>query len=267
MSTVVVLARKRVALLSFLCAAGALLTIAGTASAGPVSDQFGAASTITIAIPNVDPSVLNIVPSPAPPTSIARDGSGAITNLGMPADIFAVSNFIVPVTDPGVFPIAGLQVTASNDAGAFNANGNLGGVMPLKGGNKVCLYGACGSSTNISNLAVPLNVVGNTAPNNVTTVQGAVNLTVIGAPWTTGTAAIGTLTATGGSVANTAAGSNMVTLVTPVFVSTNIGAFAVVPVFGTMNLVIESPEPGAVAAFGTAIAGLLAMGLARRRKG
>jgi hypothetical protein len=132
------------------------------------------------------------------------------------------------------------------------------------GTTKVCLYGACGSETNISNLVVPLDVVG---AGGQVTVMGAVALTVIGAPWTTGTAAIGTITLMGGvaEASNTAAASGNVTLVTPIFISTNIGSFAVVPAFGILNLHFV-PEPGTIVLVGSGIAGLVALGRNRARK-
>jgi hypothetical protein len=193
-------------------------------------------------------------------------GTGHLTSLGVPASPFAISGFVLPVTDPGVFPIAGVQVTAHNATGAFGGfgGGGFGGPMPINGTAKVCLYGACSSSANISNLTVPLTVVG---LGGVTTVKGAVNLTVIGAPWTTGTAAIGTITVMGGvaPLSNTGAASGSITLVTPIFISTNIGAFSVVPAFGILSLHFV-PEPGTLVLLGSGIAGLVAFGRSRARK-
>jgi hypothetical protein len=136
--------------------------------------------------------------------------------------------------------------------------------MPIQGTTKVCLYGACGASNNISNLTVPLTVVG---AGGQVTVMGAVNLTVIGAPWTTGTAAIGELTQMGGvdPLSNTGAPSGNLTLVTPIFISTNIGASAVLPAFAFLNLHFV-PEPGTLVLVGSGIAGLVAFGRNRARK-
>jgi hypothetical protein len=99
------------------------------------------------------------------------------------------------------------------------------------------------------------------------TVTGAVNLTVVGAPWTTGTAAIGTITIMGGvsPLSNTAAPSGAVTLVTPVFISTNIGAFSVVPAFGIMSCHFL-PEPGTLVLLGSGVAALAAAGRSRLRR-
>jgi hypothetical protein len=194
-------------------------------------------------------------------------GTGHMTQLAVPSSPFAVTAFVLPVTDPGVFPIAGVQQTAHNAAGTFMGNGGsgtFGGTMSIDGVSKVCLYGACSSSANISNLSVPLDIVG---VGGSTQVVGAVNLTVFGAPWTTGTAAIGTITQMGGvsPLSSTASPNGSITLVTPLFISTNIGAFAVVPAFAFLALT-PAPEPGAFVAFGSAIAVLTAIGFSRRKK-
>ena len=159
--------------------------------------------------------------------------------------------------------IAGIQVTAHNGAGAFAGSGGagFGGTMPIVGSAKVCLFGPCSAA--VSNLNVPLTVVG---AGGVALVTGAVNLTVVGAPWTTGTAAVGTITAMGGvsPLSNTGAPSGAVTLVTPIFISTNIGASAVVPGFGILSLHFV-PEPGTLMLLGSGIAGLVAFGRSRAR--
>jgi len=190
-------------------------------------------------------------------------GGGHVTSLGLPASAFAIQGFVLPVTDPGAAPIKGLQVTAANAAATFNNSGGfLGGQMAINGATKVCLFGPCSAS--IANIAVPLTVAGVGGNAFVT---GAVNLTVIGAPWTTGTAAIGTLSAMGGAApaSSTGMASGTVSLVTPVFVSTNIGASAVVPVFTFLNLHFV-PEPGTLVLLGAGIAGLVSYGRTRSGK-
>ncbi len=85
---------------------------------------------------------------------------GHLTSLAIPASPFAVSAFVLPVTDPGVYPIAGVGVTAQNGTAAFagSGGGGFGGVMPVIGSAKVCLFGAC--SMAVANLNVPLSAVG-----------------------------------------------------------------------------------------------------------
>ena len=240
---------------------------AGLIAFGAVSQAHAAALGFTGALA-VQIATLDPVAIPGSGTAIVNgsSGPGHLTGLGIPSSPFAISGFVVPVSDPGVFPIAGVAVTAHNATGAFGGSGGagFGGTMSINGAAKVCLYGACGSSTNISNLTVPLSVVG---VGGVTTVKGAVNLTVFGAPWTTGTAAIGTITQMGGvsPLSSTASPNGSITLVTPLFISTNIGAFAVVPAFAFLALT-PAPEPGAFVAFGSAIAVLTAIGFSRRKK-
>ena len=193
------------------------------------------------------------------------DGAaGHLTGFQIPASPFATAGFVLPVTDPVVFPIAGVQVTGHNAAGNFAGSGGagFGGSMAIIGASKICLFGTCGAA--VSNLSVPLTVVG---VGGVALVTGAVNLTVLGAPWTTGTAAIGTAFTQMGGVSpqsNTGAPSGTVTLVTPIFVSTNIGASAIVPAFGILTLHFV-PEPGTLMLLGSGIAGLVAFGRSRVR--
>jgi hypothetical protein len=194
-------------------------------------------------------------------------GTGHLTALDLPAGIAAIANFVVPVTDPAAFPIVGVQVTAMNGAGTFDVDsGTLEGQMPILGTAKVCLFAAC-SAPPPANVVVPLSNVG---VGGTTTVSFLVNLTVVGAPWTTGTAAVGTVTQMGlahGAASGTSATAEpagVVRLVTPVFVSTNIGASAVLPVFAIATLEF-APEPGALALTSGAIAGLIALGVRRRR--
>ena len=190
--------------------------------------------------------------------------AGHLTGLAIPASPFAVTGFVLPVTDPAAFPIAGVQVTAHNGTGAFAGNGGagFGGTMPIQGVSKVCLFGPCSAA--VSNLVVPLSVVGQ---GGVAVVTGAVNLTVVGAPWTTGTAAVGTVTQMGAvsPLSNTGAPSGNVTLVSPIFISTNIGASAVLPGFAFLSLHFV-PEPGTLMLLGSGIAGLVAFGRNRARK-
>jgi len=224
--------------------------------------ELGFQGQLSVQLATLDPVVL---PGAGSATVNGSNGAGHLASVGLPAGVFAVEGFLLPVTDSSVFPIAGVQVTAVNGEGAFAGNGGsgFGGSMPVQGTTKVCLYGACGASGNISNLTVPLTVVGQ---GGTVTVMGAVNLTVVGAPWTTGTAAIGDLTQMGGvdPLSNTGAPSGNLTLVTPIFISTNIGAFSIVPAFALMSLHFV-PEPGTLVLLGSGIAGLVAVGRNRAR--
>jgi hypothetical protein len=205
----------------------------------------------------------NTVSIPGAGTAIVNGSSsgGHINSISLAGGTFATSGYVLPITDPAAAPIRGLQVTASNAGGAF-AGGTLAGTMPLVGTTKVCLFGACSAA--VANLAVPLSPVGFGGFAQVT---AAVNLTVVGAPWTSGTAVIGTVTAMGGGAPASATGapSGVLTLVTPVFVSTNIAPSAVVPVFAILSMHFV-PEPGTLVLLGSGIAGLVAFGRSRTRK-
>lgn len=236
--------------LSFALAASLLVFgLAGQAKA--VSLAFD--GTLSVQIATLDPVVLS-----GSGTALVNGsgGGGTLTALQIPQGVFGVTGFIVPVTDPGAFPIAGIQVTAANDQGNFSGSG---GVMSINGVTKVCLFGPCGEA--VANLDVPLNNVG---AGGTALVTGAVNLTVVGAPWTTGTAAVGATTLMGGKSpsSNTGAASGTVTLVTPVFISTNIGASSVIPGFAILTLHFV-PEPGTLLLVGSGIAGLVAYGRSR----
>lgn len=244
-------------LLGVLAAGFLAMTVAGQAQAVNLGFTGGLAVQIATLAPVVIPGAGTAV--------VNGSGSGGhLTSLGIGASQFGISGFVLPVTDPAASPIKGVQVTAVNGSGEFSGSGGagFGGVMPILGSAKVCLFGYCSAS--VANIAVPLTVVGS---GGVTVVTGAVNLTVVGAPWTTGTAAIGTVTVMGGvnPLSNTGANSGSVSLVTPVFISTNIGASAVLPAFAFLNLHFV-PEPGTLVLVGSGIAGLVAFGRNRARK-
>jgi hypothetical protein len=222
--------------------------------------QLGFVGDISIAITGLTPAQL---PGSGTATINGSASGGHINTLDVPAGAFAITGFVLPVTDPGAAPIKGVQVTAANAAGAFNnSGGNLGGSMPINGSTKVCLFAPCTAA--VANISVPLNVAGSGGS---AFVSAAVNLTVVGAPWTTGTASIGTITQMGGAapVSSTGMASGTVSLVTPVFVSTNIGASAVVPVFALLNMHFV-PEPGTLVLLGAGIAGLISYGRTRNHK-
>lgn len=163
---------------------------------------------------------------------VSIDPSAQITRIDMPAFVFTTARMILPVTDPAAVPIKGLQVDAfGNETGVFErVEGVLGGSMPLHGIIKVCLFASCTSA--VSNIVVPAHVIGQDAS---VWVSAAVNLTVEGAPWT-----VGPIDASPDAVTGSDAGLEM-NLVTPVYISTNIGASAVIKPYASLSLLFGSP--------------------------
>lgn len=170
------------------------------------------------------------------PIEIAGSGEVGVTGLpanprvAIPAAAFA-GQVVMPITDPNVFPIAAIVADGSNQAGTLERGSPgepIGGSMPLAGVAKVCLYATCDASP-ITNLSIPLSVVGRHATAYAT---GPVNLTVIGAPWTTGEI---TNTSPGGAQA----GSDHIALnvITPIFISSNLGTYPQIPAHARLTLV------------------------------
>lgn len=158
----------------------------------------------------------------------------------LPAGAFRQTGFAVSVTAPSAFPVMGLQVTAANAAGSFarDGGGALGGALPIQGVAKVCLFAACGS-TPIANVSVPVSVVGQ---GGTATAEGIVNVTVQGAPWTTG-ASSGFAVGPNGQTSSTAQPGGQLNLATPIFISTNIGALSEIAATGRIEIVLLQPPP------------------------
>jgi hypothetical protein len=160
-------------------------------------------------------------------------------------------------------------VTVANAAGALSetAGGVLRGAMGLPGIAKVCLFGKVGCNSPLANVDVPLTPVG---AGGFGVATAAVNLTVIGAPWTTGTAAIGEVTRMGfaqgpaSAPSSTGMASGTVQLVTPVYVTTSIAASVVIPVFAVLTMHFV-PEPTTLVLLGGGIVALAWAGGRRAR--
>jgi len=207
--------------------------------------------------------------SALPPITAAWNGAGgadvtATSITGLTAGIF---NFTgeVPVTDPAAFPIAGLFVTGfTNGVGNFtnvNVAGPVG-AMALKGVANICLFAGCTAPP--ANVTVPFTtslVNGVGLGGLPIAVAGLVNVTVNGNKWTTGTASIGTSSVSGSPLSP----SGHIKLVSPVVISTNIGASAQLPMFAVMELQFI-PEPGTLLLLASGVAGLAIVGRKRMSK-
>ena len=214
-------------------------------------------------------------------TAIVSTTGNHIDALSIPASPFNAVARVAPVTDPAAAPIKGIQATFHNGGGAF-AGSALGGPMTVNGIIKVCLFRVCSNA--FANMSVPLTHHGQSRPGLTGTVTFGVggiltvysdtagsttNLTLRGAPWTAGVAAIGTITQMGfahgpaSGSSSTAQASGAIRLVTPFFISTNIGASAVVPTFGILDLHFV-PEPSTLLLLAGGIAGLVMVGRSKR---
>jgi len=255
--------------------AAVVLALLAVAPAGHAEPQAFRNGQLTIELFSLDP--VNVPPS-APLASgvleATRTETG-ITTIGFPTKVFETTGLSIPITDPNADPIDGIFISVFNPAATFKAaggsNGGFGGKMPLQGTTKVCLIGGQTFCQNPAvNLTLPLSVVGQTA---TTVVTFLANITVKGAPWTTGVVKVpnnkvppddGFTTVTGGIEQTTAGDGSFlaVKLVTPIYISTAIGGSEVVPAWGVVSF--EVPEPDVMALGLGAVGALVLVGLRRR---
>ena len=212
---------------------------------------------------------LEVVFNALPPIAISGAGLATLNSSGGGLHLTRIEvgagvlsgTALQAVTDPAAFPIMGLQLGAMNAAGTVSETGGgaLTGSMGLPGALKVCLFGAGGCGAPVANITVPLTPVGQGGSAAVT---GPVNVSVFGAPWTTATASIGTVTVMGfahgpaSGTSSTAQPGGTLQLVTPISISTNIGASAVVTSFAFLTLQFV-PEPATALLVGGGIAVLV----------
>jgi hypothetical protein len=225
-----------------------------------------------------------------PYVSVAGSGvasvNGSLGGLHLSSFTLASGGFqgFATVTVPNAAPLSGLLLaggaylvhlpisaaqeiptgSVSNAAGSFGpglSGGSGGGVMPLQGVGVVCLFNPC-SAFPAANVVVPLTPVGQ---GGTTSRFGGISTTVIGAPWTLATAAIGTFTMMGFAhgpaslASSTAVPGGRVSLVTPIFVATSLDSIPVLPAFSRLTIDFV-PEPSTLLLLGAGVAALGALG-------
>ncbi len=198
----------------------------------------------------------------------------------------------IPITDPAAAPVVSLRATASLGTGTFSGISGgpplppAGNVLPVRGLLRICLAlpGCSGY------LPVPLTVnglkgvgIGSRITVN-TFAAGGVKISLDASPWTLGVASVtgiptpsgGTSTVTamgfvhgpasGTSTTASTAGSGAIRLVTPVRVTTTLGApNDILALMGTLTVHFV-PEPGLLLLMGSGIAGLAVIGRHRIRR-
>lgn len=203
----------------------------------------------------------------------ASGGLGHLSSLSLPGGVFAGSTVTTPTTPPTV---ASILITLSNRSGVFTGGstaGTLGGVMPLPGMARVCLF--------FTNCEPSLQLIVPFTQNQTRGVgiggeQPITNdgFTLFGAPWTLGTASVSTangavLTQQGfahgpASMTGLSSAANLsgvVQLVTPVSVITPFDTL--VTGFGIARVHFV-PQPAPLILLGSGVAGLLVLASRRR---
>jgi hypothetical protein len=220
---------------------------------------------------------LTVGQSPDPAVIQVSSGTGGFTE---PAGLFLDPLVQVPKQlFTGVPLISGLTITNFGNstksvatggglpgtAGPFQGGGGFGGPGPLTGNalvNVLLLF----------NLAIPLNPVGQTN-GFVTAGGGGIQIQVRGTNWTTGVAKVSQITTGDAPNASntvtftgldnrTAGHSGDVTLISPFHVTTNVAGNLPGVAIQTLTF---TPEPGSVLLFGAALAGIVVLGLRKRR--
>jgi hypothetical protein len=213
----------------------------------------------------------NLAPLVFETTGVATvNGSGGglhVQSLALADGAVSGGPLLIPLTDPAVAPISAVRFEMANEAGSVvESGGVLGGVIPLGGDLRYCLFGSSNACTDpIANLVVPLDPVG---VGGFAVAEGPALATIFGAPWTTATAAVGTITRMGGragpasGTSTTAQIGGSIQLVTPILI---FGGFESTPAFATLTLRFV-PEPATFALVAGGIAALCAAGARRRRR-
>jgi hypothetical protein len=210
-------------------------------------------------------------------------GTGHLDTLGVAGGI--TGSTTIPLTDPDNASLVTLVVTARLGTGSLSGVSGappLTGTptIPVPGLAKLCLVLAnCVSTIPIPltvNGSVGVGIGGQVTVNGFATTPNAVKISLLGAPWTLGTASVtaiptdngGTSTATAmgfvhgpaSGTSNTATGSGVIQVATPVRVVTSLNPpNNVLAIIGIVKLKMV-PEPGLMLLLGSGIAGLVLLG-------
>ena len=222
---------------------------------GPGAPGSARADSLPIRTLSLEIQILDLDPLVIP-TTVGAGGSSiegtrtpsSITNLELPAALFAGTDIDVPVVGvPGLGTIGVFDVVSG--PGSFAIVGSeLEGILALEGELEACLeFGSPGECLQFPPpgpfLTWNLGVVGSGGSS--TANEGPNSLTLVGAPWTTGEAMVGTESRLG-SISAVGDGFLAVELVTPIRFDTSFPPpFDAIPAFGF--LAFEVPEPGSSA--------------------
>jgi hypothetical protein len=248
------------------------LLAAPPAAAGPVAYTASLTLDFSFAFSTFEPGV-GFVPMLFSSTgtgvaSVVPAGpSGQIAALGLPGGTFALTG-TKPITSSqitGNFPLYSVAVSAGNGAAAL---GPTGGVMPLLGTAKICLFASCANPP--ANVSIPLSVIG---AGGTASFPGAVAVTVLGAPWTVGSITLTRDLATGmaagfahgpgSATSSLALNSGVLSLVTPIHISTDITPFAESTLAFARLTLHFVPEPATAFFVVVGAVGLAALGRQR----
>ena len=209
--------------------------------------------------------------------TVNGSGGGAhLSTLALPGGLVTIQSTILPTTTTTTPPFSQVIVSMTPGAGSFTGGagtGVIGGVLPVPGNVRVCLFLACAFFVD-----VPFTQNGTRGVGIGGTIMAPLpatgTITLVGAPWAAATATIngtaGPVTSPGFAhgpaslTSSTAQPSGVLQLVTPVqVVFSGVGPPLVLPVFGTLN-VHFLPEPGWFA--GLSAGAALVAGLGWRRR-
>ncbi len=257
----------------------AALTLFGLASpAAAVPTAFSGTLSVLISMPDGSLPSGSGVYAPFPLIEISATGTADVTYSGGNLTAFSLAGGTfattetVPVTDPRDGPITQLVAqNLLNGAGSFtvipggninndfgtNLSGTGSGVMGVSGLVKLGILPGPLANVTVPFTSGGVNGVG--LGGNIVIYTGAFGVSVRGAPWTTGTASIGTATAMGFVAGNT------IQLVSPTFISTTLSSLNPMPSFATLTLSFV-PEPGTLLLVASGVAGLALLGRRATRR-